>query len=64
MFYFLLFYIMLVGSKVMIAMLAERSKSFLNGRLYKVAMQILAVSLFLFAALFLYNGLISLLHKN
>jgi len=54
--YFLLFYLMLVCSKIGISLIAERSKSFLTGKSYKATMQILAVSLFLFAALFFYDG--------
>jgi threonine/homoserine/homoserine lactone efflux protein len=55
--YLLLFYTMLVGSKIGIAFLAERSKSFLRNKSYKITMRILAVALFVFAAIFLYNGL-------
>jgi len=55
--YFVLFYIMLVGSKVIVALLVERSRSFLKNRAYKITMQILAAVLFFFAILFLSNGL-------
>jgi threonine/homoserine/homoserine lactone efflux protein len=54
--YFLLFYVMLVGSKIGIALIVERSKSFLTGKTYRVTMQILAVALFFFALLFFFDG--------
>ncbi len=60
--YFLLFYTMLIGSKIGIAFLAERSKSFLSNKSYKITMQILAAALFIFAAIFLYDGIKTLLH--
>jgi threonine/homoserine/homoserine lactone efflux protein len=60
-FYFLMFYLMLVGSKIGIAFLVERSKTFLKNRAYKITMQILAIVLFLFAVLFFYEGIKTLL---
>lgn len=59
--YFFLFYVMLVGSKVVIALLADRSKNFFKNRAYRITMKILAAILFIFAALFLYNAVITLL---
>ncbi len=56
-FFFFLFYLMLVGSKVIIAILADRSRSFLPGKTLRIAMQILAVTLFTFAIIFFYNGI-------
>ena len=62
--YFLLFYVMLVGSKVVIAWLVERSKSILNNRAYKITIKILAVALFFFAMLFFYDGIKTLFSLN
>ena len=61
--YFLLFYTMLVGSKIGIAFLAERSKSFLSNKSCKITMHILAAALFIFAAIFLYDGIETLIHE-
>jgi threonine/homoserine/homoserine lactone efflux protein len=55
--YFLLFYTLLIGSKVSIAIIVEKSKSFLNNRAFLFTMQILATALFAFAILFFYNGI-------
>jgi threonine/homoserine/homoserine lactone efflux protein len=55
--YFLLFYMLLTGSKFVIALLAERSKAFLKNNSYKIVMRILGAVLFIFAALFLYDGI-------
>jgi threonine/homoserine/homoserine lactone efflux protein len=55
--YFLLFYIMLTGSKILIALLVERSKVFLNNRSYVIVMRILGVVLFIFACIFVYDGI-------
>jgi threonine/homoserine/homoserine lactone efflux protein len=55
--YFLLFYTMLIGSKVTIAIIVEKSKSFLNNRAFLFTMQILATALFAFAILLFYNGI-------
>ncbi len=55
--YFFFFYVMLVGSKVSIAFLVERSKSIVKNRVYKIIMQVLAVALFFFAAFFIYDGI-------
>ena len=51
------FYLLLVGSKVMVALLAGRSRNLLAGRPYRVAMRILAVMLALFALLLFRQGL-------
>lgn len=51
------FYLLLVGSKVMVALLAARSRNLLGGRGYRVAMRMLAVLLALFALLLLREGL-------
>ena len=51
------FYLLLVGSKVLIALLAARSRAFLAGRPYRAVMRILAVLLALFALLLFREGL-------
>ncbi|MGO9201374.1 MAG: LysE family translocator [Limisphaerales bacterium] len=51
------FYLLLVGSKVLVALLAARSRHFLAGRAYRVAMRVLAVLLGVFALLLFREGL-------
>jgi threonine/homoserine/homoserine lactone efflux protein len=51
------FYLLLVGSKVGVALLAGRSRNLLAGRSYQVAMRVLAVLLALFALLLFREGL-------
>lgn len=51
------FYPLLIGSKMMIALLAGRSRSLLTGRPYRLAMRILAVLLAVFALLLFKDGL-------
>lgn len=55
--YFMLFYIMLTGSKICVAFLVERSKTFLNNRAYRITMQLLGAALFIFAVFFFYDGI-------
>jgi threonine/homoserine/homoserine lactone efflux protein len=55
--YFLLFYIMLTGSKIVIALLVDRSKAFLNNKSYVSVMKVLGFVLFVFAFLFVYDGI-------
>ena len=55
--YFLLFYIMLVGSKISVAYLAEKSRNFLTNKAYTLTMKILGIALFIFAALFILDGI-------
>jgi threonine/homoserine/homoserine lactone efflux protein len=50
--YFVSFYSMLVGSKIGVAFLVERSKSFLTNNIYIWVMRILGSALFIFALLF------------
>jgi len=52
-----LFYVLLVGSKVMLALLAGSSRAFLTGRPYRMVLQGLAVLLVAFATLLLREGL-------
>lgn len=55
--YFLLFYIMLIGSKIAVALLAEKSKAFLKNKSYRIVMQMLGTVLFIFALYFIYDGI-------
>jgi threonine/homoserine/homoserine lactone efflux protein len=50
------FYLLLVGSKVLLVLLAARSRDFLAGRPYQVVMRVLAVMLALFAFLLFREG--------
>jgi len=50
------FYLALVGSKIVLAMLVSRSRTFLQGRIYLWLMKIMGVVLFLFAILLLKEG--------
>lgn len=63
-FFFIFFYLMLVGSKTGIAFLVERSKTFLKNKAYKVLMKILGVCLWIFALYFFYDGIRLLNHTN
>ena len=56
-FYFLLFYVMLIGSKIGVAILVEKSKAFLKNKTYKITMQILGIILIIFALYFLFDGI-------
>jgi len=51
------FYLLLVGSKAMVALLAGRSRDLLAGRGYRVALRVLAALLALFALLLFWEGL-------
>jgi len=51
------FYICLVGSKILIAMLVDRSRSFLKNRAFLWTMRILGIALLAFAVIFIIDGL-------
>ena len=51
------FYIFLIGSKILTAVLVGRSKSFLSGALYIVIMRLLGLALFILALLLFRDGL-------
>jgi threonine/homoserine/homoserine lactone efflux protein len=51
------FYFALVGSKVMIAIMAGRARQFIQGRAYRIVMGLLGVLLAVFAALLCRQGL-------
>ncbi len=55
--FFISFYIFLVGSKVLIAILVDKSKAFLSKRIYIWIMRILGICLFVFSVLFLLDGI-------
>jgi threonine/homoserine/homoserine lactone efflux protein len=50
------FYGCLVGSKIVVAFIIDRSRAFLNSRIYVYSMRILGIFLLLFAFLFLWEG--------
>jgi len=54
------FYVMLVGSKIILAVLVGRSKSFLSGTLYIYTMRFLGLVLCMLALLLFRDGLKSL----
>ncbi len=51
------FYLLLIGSKIALAMLAARSRSWLTARPYRITMQALGVLLAVFALLLIREGL-------
>ena len=51
------FYILLVGSKVLLAIVIGKSRQFLNGRIYIFIMRFLGVVLCILSATLLYDGL-------
>lgn len=54
--YFASFYVFLVGSKILIAYIVDRSKIFFSNMLYLWVMRFLGICLFAFAAFFFYEG--------
>ncbi|MDK2820060.1 MAG: hypothetical protein PWP31_25 [Clostridia bacterium] len=54
------FYLALIGSKVLIAILVDKSKNFLTSKWYIYVMRILGVLLFIFALLLIKNSLVLL----
>lgn len=51
------FYVLLVGSKVGVAVLVDRSRGFLKNRAYIWAMRVLGIILLVFAAIYIRDGL-------
>ena len=51
------FYIFLVGSKIVLALLVSKSRSFLRGNIYKYIMRSLGIALFALAFILFYDGL-------
>lgn len=54
------FYILLIGSKILLALFVGKSKSFLGGTVYIVTMRLLGFALFILALLLFRDGLILL----
>lgn len=50
------FYVFLIGSKIMIAFLAARTKSFLNQKTYVIVMRVLGIALLIFSLIFFFDG--------
>ncbi len=59
-FYFLSFYICLIGSKTILAFIIEKSKSFIKNKIYIWTMRILGIALLIFSVLLFYDGFIML----
>ena len=55
--FFISFYLFLVGSKMLVAILVDMSKAIISNRIYIWIMRMLGVGLFVFAVLFLYDGI-------
>jgi threonine/homoserine/homoserine lactone efflux protein len=55
--FILSFYIFLVGSKIMLAVIIGRSRAFLKGRIYIFIMRFLGLALFFFAVVLFRDGL-------
>jgi threonine/homoserine/homoserine lactone efflux protein len=55
--FFLSFYTLLVGSAIGVAIIAERTKTFLKSRGYLWIMRLLGIALLVFAVLFFMNGI-------
>ncbi len=60
--FLLSFYTLLVGSKVGVAVLVDRSRSFIHQKIYIRTMQVLGIVLLVFALLFFWEGLNILVH--
>lgn len=55
--FFLSFYVFLLGSKIGVAILADKTRALLNSRIYIWIMRILGMALFVFAILFIVEGI-------
>ncbi|MBN2520948.1 MAG: LysE family translocator [Bacteroidales bacterium] len=51
------FYITLVGSKIIVAILVEKSKTFLNNKYYNIVVKVLGIILIIFAIVFVVEGI-------
>jgi len=60
--FFMSFYFLLTGSKIVIVMIVARSKAFIGNRVYKWIMRILGIILFMFSVFFIHDGLKYLFH--
>jgi threonine/homoserine/homoserine lactone efflux protein len=59
--YFISFYSLLVGSKIGVALIVDKTKTLLTGRFYTWIIRILGLTLFMFAAFFFYDSIKSLI---
>ena len=55
--FLLSFYTLLVGSKIVLALIASRSKVLIGHKLYPTIMKVLGIALFVLAVMFLYDGI-------
>jgi threonine/homoserine/homoserine lactone efflux protein len=55
--FFVSFYSLLIGSKITVAIMVEKSKTLLTDKIYILIMRLLGSALFIFAALFLANSI-------
>jgi threonine/homoserine/homoserine lactone efflux protein len=51
------FYVLLIGSKVMIAFIVARTKVFMSQKIYVLVMRILGLVLLIFSLIFFYDGI-------
>ena len=51
------FYVMLIGSKILVAILVDRIKAFLSQRIYLGIMRVIGIALILFSLVLFYDGL-------
>ena len=51
------FYLMLTGSKVIIVLLVDKSKNFINNNWYEIVLKILGILLIIFAIMFIKDGI-------
>jgi threonine/homoserine/homoserine lactone efflux protein len=51
------FYVFLTGSKIIIAILAEKTKHLMNQKTYSLMMKILGIALLIFSLIFFYDGI-------
>ncbi len=56
------FYLLLVGSKVVLALIVGQSRAFLSGRIYLYTLRFLGLCLIFFALTLLYSGVTELIH--
>lgn len=56
------FYLFLVGSKIILALIVGQSRTFLSGKLYLYTLRFLGLCLIFFALTLLYNGVTGLIH--
>jgi len=55
--FLLSFYVLLIGSKVLIAYIVAKTKIFINQKIYVLIMRILGIALLLFSLMFFYDGI-------